>query len=219
MGVEIKFCGLTRPADVLLGASLGAHFLGVVFAESPRRVNVERAREVFALLAGSQTAPRRVGVFGATRVADIVATATAVHLDVVQLHADPSADDVRSLGDAFGGEIWATRRVERDQLPDDLEELSRVADRVLLDARPANGTPLGGSGRRFDWEAVAEKLRRRPVPRLVVAGGLTPENVALAIELFEPSVVDVSSGIELSAGIKDEARMRAFARAVGASNR
>ena len=216
MTASVKFCGLTRPADARLGASLGARFLGVVFAESGRRVDAVRASAIFRPLAELRDPPGRVGVFGAASALEILATAAQVGLDVIQLHADPKPSDVRNLRDSFDGEIWATRRIEGEQLPEDLDEIASVADRVLLDARLEKGAPLGGGGRTFAWEAVASQLKHHSIPRLVLAGGLTPENVGLAIELFAPSVVDVSSGVEQSVGVKDEALMRAFVRAVGA---
>jgi phosphoribosylanthranilate isomerase len=213
---SVKFCGLTRPADARLGASIGARFLGVVFAESRRRVDAVRARAIFRPLAELRDPPRRVGVFGAASTLEILASAHQVGLDVIQLHADPKPSDVRGLRDSFGGEIWAARRIEGEQLPEDLDEIAGVADRVLLDTRLEHGAPLGGGGRAFAWEAITAQLKHRSIPRLVLAGGLTPENVGLAIELFAPSVVDVSSGVEQSVGVKDEALMRAFVRAVGA---
>jgi phosphoribosylanthranilate isomerase len=212
--VEIKFCGLTRPADAALGAALGAQYLGVVFAESPRRVDVAGALRVFSELRGG---PKRVGVFGAASSAEIGRTAQAVALDVVQMHADPSVADVEAVRALFSGEIWAACRIAGGRLPRGLPGLAAAADRLLLDARSGNGGPMGGTGRQFAWEAVAHTVAELlPHTRLVVAGGLTPANVARAIELFSPSVVDVSSGVECSPGIKDEDLMRAFVRAVGA---
>lgn len=219
MRVEVKFCGLTRASDAALGATLGAGFLGVVFAESPRRVDVEGALRVFQGVSGVPSAPRRVGVFGAAPVADIARTAREAGLDAVQLHGDPTIADVCSLRDAFGGEIWAARRIARDELPSDLDELKAAADRVLLDARPPDGSPLGGAGRAFHWEVVAPKLGRDRLPKLVLAGGLTPDNVGWAIDLFAPGIVDVSSGVEQSPGIKDEALMRAFVLEVRGKDR
>jgi phosphoribosylanthranilate isomerase len=216
---DIKFCGLTRAADAAFGASLGARFLGVIFAESPRQVTSDKAREVFASLSQLPASPRRVGVFSATTLAQIAANAKLAQLDVIQLHGDPTAADVRSLRGAFGGEIWAARRISGDQLPDDIEVLAAAADRVLLDTRAANGGPLGGTGQRFDWGPVADRLKQRAVPRLVLAGGLTPDNVAVAIELFGPTVVDVSSGVESAPGVKDHNRMREFAQAVRAADK
>jgi phosphoribosylanthranilate isomerase len=211
--VEVKFCGLTRPADAALGAALGAGYLGVVFAESPRRVDAAGARAVFAGVTAD--GPRRVGVFGAEPAEHIARMATEVGLDVVQLHGDPRGSDVRSLRACFAGEIWAARRIAGDSVPDDLEEMAEAADALLVDTRVGNGRVLGGSGTTFDWDALADRLRK--LPRVIVAGGLTPDNVERAIELLSPSVVDVSSGVERSPGIKDETLMRAFVAAVGAT--
>lgn len=218
MRVDVKFCGLTRAADAALGATLGAGYLGVVFAESRRRVDAAEARAVFAPLPDG-SGPRRVGVFGAATVEEIARTAKDVDLDVVQLSGDPSAPDILQLRELFAGEIWATRRIAGSSAPPDLEELAVVADGLLLDARAPGGTALGGTGSTFDWEALAPRLAQlRRSTRLVVAGGLTPANVGRAIDLLSPSVVDVSSGVERAPGIKDELLMRAFVRAAGAAD-
>ena len=219
MRVDVKFCGLTRAADAALGAALGASYLGVVFAESRRRVDTAAARAVFAPLQNG-SAPRRVGVFGAVAADEIARTAQDIPVDVVQLSGDPSAADVVKLRELFAGEIWATRRIAGGTVPPDLEELAGVADRVLLDARPTGSAALGGTGSTFDWEALAPHIAPlRSSMRLVVAGGLTPGNVGRAIELLAPNVVDVSSGVEKAPGIKDEQLMRAFVRAAASADR
>lgn len=219
MRVDVKFCGLTRAADAALGAALGAGYLGVVFAESPRRVDAAGARAVFAPLQNG-SGPQRVGVFGAAAAGEIARTAQDILLDVVQLSGDPSAADVLKLRELFAGEIWATRRITGSSVPHDLGQLADVADRVLLDARPLSGAALGGTGTAFDWEALAPHIAPlRPSMRLVVAGGLTPGNVRRAIELLAPNVVDVSSGVEKAPGIKDEQLMRAFVRAAAGADR
>ena len=216
MRVDVKFCGLTRASDAALGAALGAGYLGVVFAESLRRVDAAGARAVFAALQNG-SGPQRVGVFGDAAAGEIARTAEDIHLDVVQLSGDPRAEDVLELRELFAGEIWATRRITGGSIPHDLQQLADVADRVLLDARPTSGTALGGTGTTFDWEALAPHVTSlRVATRLVVAGGLTPSNVGRAIEALAPSVVDVSSGVEKAPGIKDEQLMRAFVLAVGA---
>jgi phosphoribosylanthranilate isomerase len=146
---------------------------------------------------------------------EISRQAAAARLDVVQLHGDPSLADVRSMRAAFAGEIWAARRLA-DALPEDLEELAEAADAVLIDSRSA--AALGGTGTTFSWEVVAPQLAQlRQHTRFIVAGGLTPDNVHRAIELLQPSVVDVSSGVERAPGVKNETLMRAFAQAVGAA--
>jgi phosphoribosylanthranilate isomerase len=106
------------------------------------------------------------------------------------------------------------------ELPEGVASLAQVADRLLIDSRAANGKALGGTGTSFDWNAVAGALSRRGLELgIVLAGGLTPANVGRAIEALSPSVVDVSSGVEESPGIKNAALMRAFVEAVGATSK
>lgn len=212
MPVEIKFCGMTRPVDAKEAATLGARYVGAVFAGGPRRVDGARAAECFrALPAGV----RRVGVFGSQSPDEIAAIAELVRLDVAQLHGDPDASAVELVRERTGGglHVWGVARIDGADLPSGFAELVEAADAVVLDARVAG--MLGGTGRTVHWAAVAERLTalRRRTP-LVLAGGLTPENVRRAIDLLRPDVVDVSSGVETSPGIKDHGRMRAFSDAV-----
>lgn len=206
---EIKFCGLTRAEDAALACELGAGYLGVIFAGGPRLVSIEQARKV---LAGGATAARRVGVFGRAAPDEIARAVEGARLHVVQLHGDPTAEDIASVRVATGAEVWAVARVG-ETLPPVIEELFEEADAVLLDAMVEGR--LGGTGRAFEWTRVAPELRTRRRGRaLVLAGGLRPENVADALVALEPDVVDVSSGVESAPGVKDHARMRAFAAAV-----
>jgi phosphoribosylanthranilate isomerase len=206
---EIKFCGLTRVEDARVACELGAGYLGVIFAGGPRLVSADRAREV---LAGCTREARRVGVFGRVDPEEIARSVDRARLHVAQLHGDPTAEDVASVRAATGAEIWAVVRVGTT-VPTIAGELFDEADAVLVDAK-VDGK-LGGTGVAVDWSAVAPELRRTRRGRaLVLAGGLRPENVADAIATIEPDVVDVSSGVESAPGIKDHARMRAFAAAV-----
>jgi phosphoribosylanthranilate isomerase len=117
---------------------------------------------------------------------------------------------------ATGAEIWAVVRTADGLLPDDVSELGDAADALLIDAL-APGY-LGGSGVTIRWDQLGESLDALDShPRIILAGGLTPENVAEAIDYVAPSVVDVSSGVESSPGIKDHARIRAFISAARAS--
>ena len=210
MAVEIKFCGLTRAADAEYAASLGAAYVGVIFAESPRRVATGTATTV---LAGARGRASTVGVFGPATVETIATVALGLGLDVVQLHGDPSPDVVERLRPEFGGAVWAVVRIADRTLPDTAAELLAVADAVVLDAKVRG--QLGGTGQSFDWDAIARTLDRgRARARIVLAGGLSPENVADAVRIIAPDVVDVSSGVESAPGIKDHARMRAFRDAV-----
>ena len=210
MAVEIKFCGMTRAADAAYATSLGAAYVGVIFAKSPRRVDPAAAA---AVLAGVRERASTVGVFGDGTVETIGTVASDLRLDVVQLHGDPSPDVVNSMRRRFSGAVWAAVRIDGSALPDTAAGLLAVADAVVLDARVAG--QLGGTGHSFDWNAIARTLERRSDgARVVLAGGLSPENVARAVRIISPDVVDVSSGVESAPGIKDHARMRDFRDAV-----
>lgn len=214
---DVKFCGLTRAVDAQVGGALGAAYLGVVFAGGPRQLDAASARLVLDGAHGQGTA-RRVGVFGRQPAETISDDAATAGLDVVQLHASSDAAFVNAIRRKFGGEIWRVVRI-----PDvaDLAVL-RVAgdgvDAVVIDALVPG--MLGGAGVAVDWEGLASALDRTGRPRrLVLAGGLRPENVERAIGLVAPDVVDVSSGVESMLGIKDHARMRAFAEAAAHGGR
>lgn len=208
---RVKVCGLTTPADVETAARLGASYVGVVFADSPRRVDVAHARAVLEPARGVAAA---VGVFGHDAPETIVRAATAAGLDVIQLHGDPSTDDIAAVRRSFHGEIWAAHRVRDGRVPAAVQELADAADAVVLDA--FHGAALGGTGVALDWEALAPSLgalrgRRASV---VLAGGLRPANVGHAVATLAPDVVDVSSGVERAPGVKDHLQMRAFIEAV-----
>ena len=210
MSTKVKFCGLTNLIDAEAAVAAGASFVGVVFAGGPRLVTVGAAR---TLLATMGNAALRVGVFGTDGVSHVAETARAAGLDVVQLHGDPRPSDVVAMRAQFSGKIWAAARVDGSLLPEWTEGLFREADAVLLDAHVAGR--LGGSGRTLDWSGIRRSLDdlRGDTP-LVLAGGLTPANVAQAIAIIAPDIVDVSSGIEREPGMKDHELMRAFVRAV-----
>ena len=206
---EIKFCGLTRASDAKVAGALGAAYLGVIFAGGPRMLDARRAAEV---LDGSESDARRVGVFGRVNVAEIARTVAAARLDIAQLHGDPTPSEIVAVHAETGAKVWAVVRVT-DALPDGVDDLLAVADAILIDARVEGS--LGGNGVAVDWAALRAGLAgRRGAGRIVLAGGLRPENVGTALATLHPDVVDVSSGVESAPGIKDHARMRAFAAAV-----
>ena len=211
MRTDIKFCGLTRAIDARQAAMCGARYAGVIFAEGPRRLEPAAADEV---LDGAGGALLRVGVFGAADAEAIHAAVRGAHLDIVQLHGDPSAREVRQVRERSGARVWAVLRISGAAPEERLAELDGEADAVVFDTRVA--TKLGGTGRTFDWGAAARGARPS-LSALVVAGGLTPENVGAAVRTLAPAVVDVSSGVEERPGVKDHARMAAFAEAVRAA--
>lgn len=206
---EVKFCGLTRPEDARTAAGLGAEYAGVIFAGGPRLLDPARARTVLAGLSGSAT--RRVGVFGDQALSEILRTADAVALDVVQLHSGATLHRLLELQERFAGQVWAVLAVGSEWVDDPLA-VAEYADAIVLDSSVSGRS--GGTGRTFDWSAAAVSVRSwRGSTRLVLAGGLRPGNVADAIGVLAPDVVDVSSGVEVAPGIKDPELMRAFAAA------
>ena len=215
MATDIKFCGMTRAEDAREAASLGAAYVGVIFAGGPRQVTIERAAVIFG---GLPSAVRRVGVFSSEHDEIIGDSARRLGLHVVQLHGGCSAHDIETLRRRFRGEVWAVLRIASGRLPLRAAELSDTADALLLDAKVPG--KLGGTGVALPWAELREQLARVRASgraKLVLAGGLRAENVTEAIRLLRPEIVDVSSGVETAPGIKDHARMRAFRDAVYAS--
>jgi phosphoribosylanthranilate isomerase len=191
----VKICGITRLEDARAAIEGGAQALGFVFwPASPRSVDAETARAIVAELPALVTA---VGVFVNQPADQVNAIADRVGLGAVQLHGDESVDYVarivRPVVKAFpiGGE---TRAEDGDRWP------GRV--RLLLDVR--DPTRRGGTGRTVDWTVAAAVAARRPV---LLAGGLTPENVAEAVARVRPYGIDVSSGVESAPGVKDHRRL------------
>ena len=215
--VEIKFCGMTRPDDARRAAELGARYVGVILADGPRALTDEAANKVLTAAAWERGAkPERVGVFGHAPTEDIAGRAKRLGLDVVQLHGDPDARAVDDLRKLWKGKVWAVQRVLGTQIPASAAAIFEVADAVVLDARVPG--KLGGTGVTLSWVELRtqmEPLRARRA-RLVLAGGLRPENVAAAVDALHPDVVDVSSGVEATIGVKDHDRMRAFRDALQA---
>lgn len=211
MSIAMKFCGITRPQDASFAAELGAAYIGSIFTESPRRVSPEDAADIW----GAAPEPRKVGVFGEASVDEMLTAADASGLDVIQLHGGAASGVIEKLRASFRGEIWSVIRIG-EGAPTAAGE-SSDADAVLVDSYSESG--LGGTGRTFDWEREAATIHRLiGDKRLIAAGGLDADNVAGAIRALNPDVVDVSSGVESSPGVKDHARMRAFAIAVAAAD-
>ncbi|MEO7457609.1 MAG: phosphoribosylanthranilate isomerase, partial [Gemmatimonadaceae bacterium] len=142
--------------------------------------------------------------------------AETVGLDVLQLHGASDVERVTALRAATGLEIWAVVRTADGQLPGNVEELADAADALLIDALAPGA--LGGTGRTVPWLELGESLDAMASGhRIILAGGLTAENVGEAIDYVSPMVVDVSSGVESAPGIKDQKLVRAFVAAVRSS--
>lgn len=202
--VRSKICGITRLEDGLAAVAAGADAIGLVFyARSPRAVSIEQAR---AIVAGLPPFVTTVGLFVDMPQRDIEAVLAAVPLDLLQFHGDESAAECEALGRPY---IKALRVCAQDDVAA-LVNAYPGARAVLLDTF-VEGVP-GGTGQAFDWALVPAALSK-PV---ILAGGLTPGNVAAAIAQVRPYAVDVSGGVEASKGIKDATKVKDFVRAVRA---
>lgn len=208
---KIKFCGLRKPTDAEHAASLGATYGGVIMTRSIRQVTAEDARRIFS----AAPSLKRVGVVGRGSISQILRTAERSELDVLQLHGHFSSEDCAQIRQEFDGELWCVLGIdERTAITsENWKDLADSADALMLDTSVHGKT--GGTGRSFDWAAAARHVSEmsREIP-VVLAGGLTPENVAAAIASLHPAVVDVSSGVESSPGVKSPELMTAFAHAV-----
>lgn len=205
-----KICGLTRPADARFAEEAGASYVGAILVEgSPRRVSPAEASRIAAAV--SIPLVIVTADLPAETVAEAAATARA---GGVQLQGDESPATIRTLRSLGDWELWKAVRVRSlDDVRRGLERFGPIVDLLLLDAW--HPTKLGGTGTSFDWERIAPAREELSGGlRLGVAGGLSPENVAEAIAVLGPSLVDVSSGVESRPGVKDHERIRAFAREV-----
>jgi phosphoribosylanthranilate isomerase len=211
MPAQVKICGLTRPQDMAAVAAAGAAFAGLnFFAKSPRFVTPAQAR---ALSLAAPVGLARVGLFVDAGDDLIDAVLAEAPLDMLQLHGHEPPERVRALRARHSLPVIKVVGIAG---PEDLAALTvygRVADLLLVDAKPPRDAVLpGGNGLRFDWRLIAG--RRWPVPWML-AGGLTPENVAEAIALTGAPAVDVASGVESAPGVKDADRIAAFCAAAG----
>jgi phosphoribosylanthranilate isomerase len=195
----VKICGITNSGDARVAADAGADAVGLVFAESPRRVVVEDARRISAALPENVI---RVGVFVDEEPAEVLRISREVGLDLVQLHGDETPDAVTAVREG-GIKVIKALRVRDAASLEALDEYE--ADLFLLDAH--SEVVRGGTGERFDW-GMAKSLRGRD--NIVVSGGLDPENVREAVEFFEPYGVDASSALEDEPGRKNGERVRRF---------
>ena len=211
--VRVKICGLRRSDEVAAAAAAGAAYVGFVFfPPSPRAVSTAEARAA-ALAAPPGLA--RVGLTVDATDAELEAILAEVPLDILQLHGRETPERVAGLRARFGLPVMkAVGVTSAEDLPA-LCRHGRVADMLLVDAKPPPGAVLpGGNGLAFDWRLIAG--RRWPVPWML-AGGLTTQNVAEAIRLTGARLVDVSSGVEAAPGVKDPARIAAFIAAASAA--
>jgi len=206
----VKVCGITRPEDGLVAAEAGADAVGFVFyPRSPRKVDAARAAEIARELPPFVL---RVGVFVDATRDEMARVADEVGLDLLQLHGEEPPE---ALGDLPRRALKAVR-VGRGFTADEALRYQGRASGVVVDTRLVGETVMpGGTGVPFDWSLVRGLADK--VGFLMLAGGLSPDNVGAAIREVRPHAVDVSSAVERLPGRKDPERVRAFVAAVRAT--
>lgn len=206
--IRVKICGLTSVSAVEQSVAAGAAYLGFCFfPPSPRAIDPEQAAEVIGAVPA--------GIMKVALVVDpddaMISWITALPIDMIQLHGSESPERVAEIKANSGLPVMKAIGIrDAEDLPA-IATYGRVADQLLIDAKPPKNSELpGGNGVRFDWKLIAN--RRWPVPWML-AGGLTPDNVAEGLRLTGAKQVDVASGVESAPGVKDSDKVRAFVHA------
>lgn len=203
---RVKICGITRGVDLRAAVEGGADAIGViadVSVDTPREVDLAVAAELVAEVPPFVTSTLVTMSDSPEKAVDAART---VRPDALQLHGEFDADELGYVrSEAATKLVVAVGHAERDRAL----ELDSAADALLVDSTTEEGA--GGTGRTHDWEATRELARELRSP-VVLAGGLTPENVAEAVRVAEPYAVDVASGVELTGGVKDHSALATFVR-------
>lgn len=218
--VRVKICGITNLQDALAATEAGAHYLGFIFwPHSKRAVDVPTVQTIIAALRARVVLPTLVGVFVDESVETVAATLDTCNLDLAQLSgSEPPSYVGDRHSPLYGRSFKVLHPTSLAEAEADAEwylppEPVSVRPSLLLDA--FHPQLPGGSGQRADWSIAAQLAAH--IPGIMLAGGLTPENVASAIRQVRPFAVDVASGVEAQPGKKDHERVRKFiAAALGA---
>lgn len=207
--IRVKICGLKTEAEVRAAAAAGADYIGLnFFPKSPRYVTPQTARTL-ALAAPEGMCKVALTVDADDALLDSIVAVMPV--DMLQLHGHETPDRVAAVRARYGLPVMKVIGVQNEGDLAPLLDYSLVSDQILVDAKPPKGAALpGGNGLAFDWRLVAQRRWLRP---WMLAGGLTPANVAEAIRLTNARQVDVSSGVESAPGVKDAGLIAAFTRA------
>ena len=209
--VSVKICGIRDPAHLDVLAKAGARYVGFVFFEkSPRFVSFDTAR---SLSLATPTGIAKVALVVNADDAQLDALTSTVPLDMLQLHGNETPERVTEIKARYGLPVMKAVGVADADDVAALDRYTKVADQILVDAKPPKTSELpGGNGLAFDWRLIAG--RRWPVPWML-AGGLVPDNVGQAIKLTGARQIDVSTGVESAPGTKDPNLIKAFVEAAG----
>lgn len=199
MSVRVKICGVTNAADAALAVEYGTDLIGLNFyPRSPRFVTFETARKIRAVIPANVLC---VGVFVNADRPQIVSLIEQLQLDLVQFHGNEQGKDL--VG--WSCQTIKAVRIAQDGTFPDIQQTP--TNYILLDTYKAGR--YGGTGETFAWERIVPFVPHCP-DRIILAGGLTPENVSLAVQTVRPWAVDVASGVEAAPGRKDPEKLRAF---------
>ena len=207
--MRVKICGLKDVASVEIAAKAGTRYIGLnFFQKSPRYVSPHQAA---ALAVATPVGVAKVALVVNASDAEIDEIVNLVPLDMLQMHGAESPARVAEIRARIGLPVMKAIGVADEADIAQIEGYEAVADQILVDAKPPKNAVLpGGNGLSFDWRLIAGRKWQRP---WMLAGGLTPSNVAEAIRLTGAQQVDVSSGVESAPGMKDPALIKAFIEA------
>jgi len=207
----IKICGITNASDAKEALASGADLIGLVFVpETKRYLTIEEAKTILTELK-AEDREKVVGLFRDNEIDEVVRTVNELKLKIVQLHGEETQEYIGSLRQQTG-EIQIIKAVSIRRA-EDLEKTKKYSKSGMM-AILLDGPGGGGTGEGFDWQRVAKRLdeMRKELPLIFLAGGLKPENIEAAIRVMQPDGVDVSSGVEKTAGKKDLAKVKLFIR-------
>ena len=209
-GVRVKVCGVRTPRDAAAVEAAGADFMGVIL--SPGYFRSVDPTDALAVYEAARA--RRVGVFVDATAEVVARTARDLSLDIVQLGGSETVDTVAEVGGAGDWAVWKTIHAKPGlSMAEAVLPYAVVADGILVDAW--DPSQPGGTGQSFAWDAVGAEVRRAiGSASFIAAGGMIPENAGAAVAALGPDVLDVSSGVESTPGIKDPGRTHAFVEAV-----
>lgn len=204
--VRVKICGLTRPEHLRAAVDAGAGYVGLVFfPKSPRNVSLEAAA---ALALEVPPGVAKVALVVNPDDALLDEITAQVPIDMLQLHGDESPERVAEIRARYGLPVMKAVGIAEAGDLNKLDAYMPVVDQILVDAKPPKGAEVpGGTGVPFDWRLIAGRHWAKP---WMLAGGLTAQNVGLAVKLTGARQVDVSSGVERAPGVKDERLIAEF---------
>lgn len=223
---RVKICGITTVDDAIAAINAGADAIGLNMVSSPRKIDASRATDILTAINGAIESgfPEPVILVNAADEVECnesMSVARRFSVRTIQLYGDEQGKQFERMC-REGFKIWMPHAVQPDQFPDSLRaalaELSRPPAGVVLDAH--HHRLAGGTGIALDWRRVREAIGvSTDWPPIILAGGLTPDNVAEAIKIVQPYAVDVSSGVESQPGRKDANRMARFVQSVHSGQR